>query len=896
MLLAKRRLEREMAAEMQAHLDGLAERNIAKGMTPEEARYAARREFGGVEQIKERARDARGWVWLEQLGQDVRYALRSLARSPAFTVTAVVTLALGIGVNAALFTLYNTIALQSVPVKDPASLVRIAGRTSQGLIKGGYSYAEYRAYREGGHTLEGLLATSGKRWTFQREGEVPAEPELDGSGPNAVWVSFVSDNYFEVLGETIPFGREIRPEEFRAGAPVIVLSHAFWQNYLQGDPRVLGTALRFDGQLYTVIGVASPTFSGEQAVTPAGWLPYTRLSSRPEDFTAKGLRAFSLIGRCKPGVTDEQAKADLDVVAAKWAAEFPEENAKTSVVLRRGLPVMESNPTPKGLIALGLLFFGFTMVLVIACTNVANLLFARGVSRQKEIAVRLAMGAGRWRIVRQLLTENALLCSFAAVVGLGLGVWTLQVILPKVIAAYAPPSLMLSLHPVPDLRVLGFTALLTIGATITAGLLPALHASRASFNAALHSDGAAFGGRLTPTRLRQLLLIAQVSICVMLLSCAGVLVRNLLSIQRTDRGFDAHAVFGVALRPSTPMQDQGAALQQALTATQALPGVAGCGLVSPTPFEGINGQRTRIQTTGTAVGGAIQDVQVTFMTGGLLDALGVPLRRGRTFGDIEQRAAARVILVSEALARRLWPGQDAVGKTLAVSEETWHRSERGWQDTGALRECEVIGVAADVAMQFGDDDTRVGIYLPYATERPMYGAPLLRPYSNTAAAREEIVRAAKARGVNLRFGRPLSDRIDQLEQALYGFALLGCALGGLALAMASVGLHGLMAFAVNQRVREIGVRMALGATAGGVVGLFVRQSMRLVAMGLGLGLIGAGFFALLLEKVLFGFKGAFDPVAFGVVALLFASIALFACWLPARRAAKVDPMVALRAE
>lgn len=897
MLLAKRRLEREMAAEMQAHLDGLAERHIAKGLSPEEARYAARREFGGVEQIKERARDARAFIWLEQMGQDLRYATRALARSPAFTITAVLTLALGIGVNAALFTLYNTITLQSLPVKDPASLIRIAGRTANGGLTGMYGYAEYQAYREGSHTLEGLLAVAEKHWAFQRADEPLADPDATEGGPPGVAVNFVSDNFFDVLGESIPFGRGISPQEFRTGAPVIVLSHAFWTAYLQGDPKVLGTSIRLDRRLYTVIGVASPEFSGVRAETPAGWLPYTQWSSRAEDYTPTGPGGFALIGRCNPGVTDEQAKADLDVQAAKWAAAFPGEKARTSVYLRRGLPIVDFNPSKKGFVAIGALFFGFALVLVVACTNVANLLFARGVSRQREIGVRLALGAGRGRIVRQLLTENALLCALGAGLGLGLGVWTLQVILPKIIAVYLPPSAMLAIHPVPDLRVLGFTAVLTIGATLTAGLLPALHASRAGFGAALHSEGAAFGRKLTPARLRKVLLVVQVAVSLMLLSCAGVLVRNLLVLKKTDRGFDPHAVFTVSLTSNATMADKGRAQQQALQAVQGLPGVAGCGLAAPMPFEVANGIRAGIQMAGTNSDGPGQDVQSTFITGGLLDTLGIPLRRGRTFGDADQRAAARVILVSESLARQLWPGQDALGKTLAVSEARWHPGPADGQNfKGVFRDCEVIGVAADAGLQFGDDDSRASLYLPYAFDQPMWAGSLVRARDDSAAARRELVRAAQAAGVSLHFGRTLSDWIEQTELALYGFAVLGCALGGLALAMASVGLHGLMTFAVNQRVREIGVRMALGASAEAVVGLFVRQSMKLVAVGLVFGLLGAGLFALLLDKILLGFKGAFDPLAFGVVTVLFAAIALFACWLPARRAAKVDPMVALRAE
>lgn len=892
-LFFRRRLEREMAEEMQAHLDELTERNLAAGMSATEARHAARRAFGGVEQIKERARDVRAFRWLEQGWQDLRYAVRSLTRSPSFTITAVATLALGVGVNAALFSLYNAVALKSLPVADPDRLVRITGRSAQGAMIGGFGYAEYLAYRDGSHTLQGLLAFAERRWAIQREGEAPPEMDLNGNSANMVMVEMVSENYFEVLGELVQFGRGFQSDEMHTGEPVIVLSHMFWQTQLHGDLNVIGTSLRLDGRMYTVIGVTPPGFSGEQALAPAGWLPYSQWSSQPDDFEAAGPQGFRLIGRLKPGVTEAQAKADLDAIAAKWAADFPGEKAKTSVYLKRGLPFTEIAPTGRGLIALGTLFFGFALVLVIACTNVSNLLFARGISRQREIGVRLALGAGRGRIIRQLLTENGLLCLVGAVVGLGLGIWLLQAVLPLLLAPVAPQALLMAINPWPDWRVVGFTAVLTLGATLAAGLLPALYTARADFNAVLHQDGAAWGGRLTPGRLRRLLLIVQVAVCLMLLSCAGVLARGLLSLKTNERGFDPHAVFTAALIPNATMADKALALRQALTAVRTIPGVAGIGMVHPMPFGESYGVRTRIQVVGAAAGGADQEVQTSFITGGFFETLGVSLQRGRTFGEIEQQAAARVIIVSESLARQLWPGQDAVGKTLAVNEEAFGR---GQVTKAVFRECEVIGVAPDVATQTGEDGHRAMLYQPLAFDRPVYAGVMLRPYRDAIAARIEVARAAQGRGVGVQWGRPLSAKVEQMEQVFLGFAVLSCSLGALALTMASVGLYGLMTFAVNQRVREIGVRIAVGATAGAVVGLFVRQSMRLVAIGLGLGLLGACMFALFLEKVLFGFSGALDPVAFGVVTVIFAVIALFACWLPARRAAKVDPMIALRAE
>ncbi|MEO5961463.1 MAG: ABC transporter permease [Opitutaceae bacterium] len=496
-LFRRRTLKTEMNAELQAHLDGLIERNLAAGMAAAEARHAAMRTFGGIAQIAERARDERRSVWVEQLGQDVRYALRSLAKSPSFTITAVLTLAFGIGVNAALFSVVNMVALRPLPVKDPDSLVRIAGRNARGHPFERFSHAEYLAYRDGNRTLDGLLALTDAKWTF--DGDVGAASDLviAGRGSSTVPIELVSENYFAVLGGPLQLGRTFTDEEAQRGAaPVIVLSNVFWKTRLQRDPNVIGTTLTLDRRLVTVIGVASPEFSGQQPMPPAGWLPLSAWSRRPADFEPTGPQAFSLIGRLKSGISEAQAKADLDLIAARRALEFPGDNAKTSVRLERSLRFLPLLTNGEAKTFIGLVFFSFALVLVIACTNVANLVLARGVSRQAEIGIRLTLGASRGRIVRQLLTENLLLCGLGAVLGLGLAVWTLQLLLPVVVSRlpveWAMETRSLAFFSaMPDRRVPGFTVLLTLGAALTAGLLPAWHASGASLYATARRGDAA---------------------------------------------------------------------------------------------------------------------------------------------------------------------------------------------------------------------------------------------------------------------------------------------------------------------------------------------------------------------------------------------------------------------
>jgi hypothetical protein len=392
--------------------------------------------------------------------------------------------------------------------------------------------------------------------------------------------------------------------------------------------------------------------------------------------------------------------------------------------------------------------------------------------------------------------------------------------------------------------------------------------------------------------LRRLLVIAQVAISLTLLSCAGLLARTFISQQKADLGYDARAVFGVAFMPNPAIADRASALRLALETVRGIPGVAASGLADPAPLLGIRLTTTR--PIGVSAGGPGEQVQISFVSGGFFDAFRIPLQRGRTFRELELHSASRSIIISETLARQLWPGREAVGQTLAVSEAAWASRQRPAPED-AFRECTVIGVARDIMIQPVHDNRQL-LYLPTPLDTLSNGPLFVRPRNVSASALAEIVRAAKAGGVDLHFERRHSSWVEFFVLPYYAFAIVSAALGALALGMASVGLYGLMTFAVNQRVREIGVRMALGATAWEVVTLFVRQGMRLVAVGLVLGLIGGGLFALLLGKILYGFVDPFDPVAVVTVTLLFAVIALFACWLPARRATKVDPMVALRAE
>jgi predicted permease len=902
-LCRRRDLEAEMAEEMRAHLEFEAAALRAQGSSEEEARQVAQRAFGGSEQAKERCRDEFHLVWLEQLRQDVRYAIRSLAKSPAFTLTAVVTLALGIGVNAALFSVVNMVGLRPLPVKDPKDLVVLAGRTAKSGNRSGFSYTEYLDYGASNRTLEGLLAATGGIASFEDESAAHADPARDGRGSNLVNARWVSNNYFAVLGGPLLLGRAFRPDEATPeAAPVVVLSNLFWETRYRRDPRVIGRTFLINRQPATVIGVAAPEFSGHEAVPPAFWLPLSAWSSKPAAYAEGGPEAFTLIGRLKPGITEALAKAELDTIAARRAAEFPGENTKLTLRLERGLYFINliskmGRGDVRGDVFLGLVIFSFWLVLALACTNVANLVLARNLTRQPEIGVRLALGAGRGRIVRQLLTENLLLCVLGAGLGLVLATWTLQLLLPVVVSRlpndWAIDTRGLPFfRTTPDLRVLGFTALLTLGAMLVTGLLPAWQASRRNVIAAIRNEGHPIAGRLTPSRLRKLLVIAQVAISLTLLSCAGVLMRDLIARQKFEPGFDAQTVFRVELGLNPGSTYSEGAFRQALAMLRAIPGVV-AGVASPAPLQQ-GDRRTRVRPTGPGPGVTDLRIRWSLVSDGTFETFGIPLRRGRRFREPELHSSSHVVVVSETLARRLWPEMDPLGQTLAISEEHWSTRERP-AASDAFRICEVIGVAGDIEMAQAEDNHEL-LYLPMPLD-VMGRAPLyVRPRDVTAAALAEVVSAAKAAGFNLQFTYRYSNWVESFLLPYYAFAFTSASLGFLALGMASVGLFGLMTFSVHQRVREIGLRMALGATAAQVVRLFVREGLGLVAVGLVLGLVGGGLFALTLSKLLPGFFNAFDPVAFAAVTLLFGVIAASACWLPARRATKVDPVLALKTE
>ncbi|MEO5960528.1 MAG: ABC transporter permease [Opitutaceae bacterium] len=919
-LFRKKKLDTDMSEEMRLHLERRTEENIASGLSPEEARYAALRKFGGVEQVKEIARDGRGLIWLDQLSQDLRYAGRALRKNPGFTLTAVLTLALGIGVNAALFTVYNAVALRSLPSRAPDELVTVIGgkldgrQNIVGRVEPRFSYPDYLDYRAANRSFTDLIAWTTIGAALANEEAAQRDPLTEPYGSGGVMIQVVSDNYFSGLGAGIGLGREFRPEETRTpeAHPVIVLSHLFWQRHFHGDPDVLGKTLTLDRQAFTIVGVTSPEFVGRSPVPPAGWISLMMrrgLDDRADNF-------LELIGRLKPGVTPMQANADLDVLAQRLALQYPGERRKVSVRLEPGMRWFNLPLTLHTVGETSPLLLGFAMVLIIACLNVANLLLARGVTRQQEIGVRLTLGASRGRIVRQLFTENLLLSAAGAAAGLVLALWTLQVLRPLVIAAMPASAAVLRngwslLDLSPDWRIFAFVGLLAIVASAAAGLAPALHASRRDLIAALKDEGSAFGPRLSRSKLRHLLVITQVAACLTLLSCGGFFTRNFLRLQPNALGFEAKQVFRAGVGFESGPQETRAALvrfRQAIETLQSLPGVASAGVVWRVP--GIHRlPAVSLRLPGAAEPEAAPRVRYTMVSAGFFETLRIPIRRGRAFTAQDVNAETRVAIVSEATAQRLWPGENAIGHTIGIDEEVFRNSSGAGavksdapapSESTLHRDYEIVGVAGDIQSENAGETDSTLLYLPLPNDAKWFNASTyVRPQSDSEASLSGIVRTALAAGMRLQFRDRLAAQMNERLLPIRALAWLFGALGAVALSMAAVGLYGVMSFAVNQRVREIGIRVALGATTEKIHALILRHGMRLVAFGAVAGLMGGGGLSLLLTKILAGkqpLARPFDWVVFAAVTMILALVALLACWLPARRAAKVDPMVALRAE
>ena len=953
-LFRRRQEEQQLNDELQFHLERQIEQNLAAGMSPEEARYAALRLFGGVQQTKEECRDMRRVNLIENLIQDLRYGLRMLRTNPGFTGVAVVTLALGIGANTAIFSVVNAVLVRSLPYPHASRLVWITQevRELKAEIEAG---ADYLGWREQNHAF-GDMAAYDESGSFN----------LTGRGkPERVVGAMVSSSLFTTLGVQPSLGRAFTVEEDRPGAPkVAVITHRFWNRRLGSDPHVLGLMIALNGESYTVIGVMPPSFRFPGNSDAELLLP---LTLNPEQERQRmQMRIVRVVGLLKPDVTVAQAREDLDLISERnrpksrpgqttqavqgpVGASAPVPSAGRSVAptppplqqttaTRAGSDMpsgsalsQPATPPPGGAegsqvtfqaggtgspggpprmmphfelkvvplqqqlvgvmrVALLILLGAVGLVLLIACSNVANLLVTRASLRSREVAVRAALGASRARLAWQLLTESVLLSLIGGGLGLILATWGVGAIV-----GITPANVAGDIFRLVDVRidasVLGFTLLVSILTGILFGLAPAFTALKADLFYSL-KEGSGSSPTIGGNRLRGAFVVLQCALALVLLAGAGLLLKSFYRLLQVDPGFKAEKVLTMVIQLTEtryPMRSPQAAgfFDQLLKRVETLPSVLSAGVTSSLPLTRYTMLMGGIEVEGRAPQppGADPVIAVMAISADYLRTMGIPLVRGRAFSDADAADSPKVLLVNETMARHFWPDRDPLGRRLGMGPRE------------SLQEATVVGVVADVRHEGLAGDVRPQMYQPYP-QAPWNGMALA---VRTAADPTQVVNAIRQAVWSLDSEQPVYD-VSTMEQRLsdslaprrFNLLLLGT-FAGLALALARVGIYGVMSYAVTARTREIGVRMALGATQGDVLKLVVGRAVELALLGVAVGVVVAFGVTRLISSLLYGTR-ATDLVTFAAVSLLLLVVAFLAAYVPARRATLIDPMLALRYE
>ncbi len=835
-------------------------------MTPEEARYAALRAMGGVEQRKEECRDTRRVRLIEDLMQDLRYGLRTMRKSPGFTVVAVLTLALGIGANTAIFSVVSAVLLRPLPYSEPDKLVMLWERhIREGSNNNAVAPADFRDLRARNQVFTNIAAMF-----------VISLNLSGGNEPERVTTGLVSASFFEVLGIKPMLGRGFLAEEEQAGRNrVVIMNHDLWQRRFGADSNIVGRRISLNGVSFEVVGVLPPSFRFPNEEL-ALWLP---LDANAQEMQTRLNHILSVYARLKPGVTLSQARAEMERIGAQLRQEYPQENDNHTafvVPLREELAGDLRRP-------LLILFAAVGLVLLIACANVTNLQLIRAVARQKELAVRVALGAGRWRIARQLLTESALLAALGGMMGMWLAWWSVgpfTSLLPKGILHVTGVQL--------DLRVFGFTLTISLLTSVLSGLAALLQASSVKLNDTLKEGGRGAGN--THQRTRSAVVVVEVALAIVLLIGAGLLIRSFWKLQGVSPGFaPQNALTAQIVLPSARYRepDQRARFFQQLSEqVRALPGVQAVGAISILPLGG-GWSRTSIAIEGRAemtnlLPQARPRIHPRTVTPDYFQALGIPLLNGRFLTSKDDSNAPLVALINQTAAQRYWPGQDPLG----------HRVQIG----GGAPWREVIGIVGDVKDQGLDQEINPEVYFAWAQDPQRDGTLVVRGQnvaSLAPALRNQVQQLDKDLPLsNLRL---LEDVIEGSIAAPRSYALLLALFAGMALTLAGVGIYGVMAYGVTQRTHELGVRMALGAQTRDVLWLALKQGLRLTLLGVALGLAAAWGLTRWLKKMLFEVS-ATDPLTVVFVTVFLVGVALLACWIPARRAAKVDPLIALKHE
>ena len=860
-LVYRTRSDAELDEEIRYHLERETERNVERGMDAVDARFAARRAMGNVSVATEDARDSMRWRRLEELGQDIRFALRSFRRAPTFVLTVVATIGLGLGLLTAAFTLFETYVLRPNAVRDPASLFDVSWYSRDGARRR-TTWKDYRSLE----ARRDVLAES--------YAGISVEVRVRGLPTGG---QLVTGNYFSMLGATPAVGRLLRPDDTEIlGTPaIIVLSHDTWQSMFGGDSSILGQLVPINGVPLRVVGVARKGFGGVESTPAQFWAPITMaeaINPLKAIFADTSQNSVRMIARLRPGVSDEQAAAALLTTLQTRTLEAPVDRRAKSVMLESRAT---SVPLTREVIEVFTpLAVAFLLVMLIACANVANIMLARGMARQREIGVRLSLGAARGRIVRQLLTESIVLSVPAAIAGYvvarGAIAFALYVMVAKAPVSFRPFFRVISLTM--DTRVAAFMMLAAIAAAVGFGLVPALQSTRPSVVRATRGD---FDSGMRPSKLRSGLVIAQVAVSALLLICAGILLSTARDTRKKDPLVHARNIVMLDIVPRSN--------EVALDEIRRLPDTRLIATATSAPLDGVF---PIVEAAGSATVNA--EVRFNVVSPSYFDAFDIPLQRGRTFSENEGRGRASVAIVSEAMAAALWPGRDPIGQRVVLPKHDGPLSRY----SGAT----VIGVVRDTRPGYISLSSSIPVvYFPQPSDAPGMNL-IVRSRAESDAARAAIEAAINKRDSTAirevhTIEESLSFQLYPFEMAYFTAAMVG----GVALLLTSMGVYGVLAYIVMQRRRELGVRLALGATPRGVVAMMVRHTGRLAIIGL---VIGASI-ALILARLLAAIRNVFNVYdargfALGIGVVLVSC--LVAGFVPARGAGKVDPIEALKAD
>ena len=861
--IRKREVDRDLTEEIASYVELLTEKKMKEGMDREEARRAAMIEVEGVEQVKEKVRATRAGFALETFFQDLRYGFRSLRKKPGFTLTAIIALALGIGANSAIFSVINCVLLRSLPYRDPGNIVMVWERSfTRNNSRNSVSPANFLDWKKQSSSFEQIAALWDTRSNLTSGGE-----------PEEIQVQRVSADFFSVLGVSPELGRSfVQTEETPGTPPVVILGHDLWQKRFAGNSAIVGQTVTMGGRNWTVVGVMPPGFHFLNNQIKA-WMP---LQLDPATDWRKSGRFLRSVARLRSGVTIRQAQAELDTIGKQLEIAYPDFNKGWGVNL---VPMHEQIVGDIRAVLL-VLFAAVAFVLLIACANVANLLLSRGASRQKEFALRAALGADRLRLVRQMLTESVLLALIGGALGVLLAYWGIHLLV-----AFAPDNIPRLAETTIDPRVLAFTLGVSLLTGLIFGLVPALQSSRPDLNDALREGGrGSSGGNRV---VRNLFVVAEMALVLVLLVGAGLMLRSFSQLNQVKTGFDTENVLTMRVQLPTLKYTEPAQradfFKRAEARLAALPGVKSVGAINYLPLTGPATSTTFNLATKPLPPSEAPGTEVRPITPGYFAAMGIPLLKGRVFNE-RDGADSRVLIINETLARKFFPGQDPIGQRLII---TWDKPI----------EDEIIGIVGDIKETALEQESNPAVYWPHPREPYPFMNFVIR-----AAMDPATLSAAAAREIHaLDPDQPVAD-VRTLDQVVAKSiarprfnALLLTIFAGVALVLASVGIYGVMNYSATQRTQEIGIRMALGAKPGDILRLVVGHGMKLTLAGIAVGVIASLALTRLMTNLLFGVT-ATDLPTFLCVSAGLSVVALLANYIPARRATRVDPVRSLRYE